>query len=186
MIDDPAVDLLGDAIVERSVAGFQVVDRDASSRRRDRRQSAVGVAKNEHAIGLDLGHGLVRPLKDLGGLFSEPAGTYAQMTVGRPKAELFEEDLTQVRVVVLPGVHEDLLGERIETLDDQAQADDLGTRPEQRQNLQLSSHDTNDRGSVRGFSLGRAIHQVGDRRHVKRDVPRRVFARPGRVDRVLR
>ena len=51
VVDDPAVDLLGHALVEAAVAGLHVEDRDLAALGGDRREAAVGVAEDQQGVG---------------------------------------------------------------------------------------------------------------------------------------
>ena len=57
VVDDPAVDLLGHALVEAAVARLHVEDGDLPPLGGDGRQTAVGVAQDEHGVGADLARG---------------------------------------------------------------------------------------------------------------------------------
>ena len=66
---------------------------------------------------------------------AEAGAVHAQLTIRRAHAELFEEDVAQAGVVVLPGVDEHVVGRLIEALDHAAEADDLGPGAEDREDL---------------------------------------------------
>ena len=51
VIDDPAVDLLGHALIEAAVAGLHVEDRNLLPLRGDGGEAAVGVAQDEDGVG---------------------------------------------------------------------------------------------------------------------------------------
>ena len=55
VIDDAAIDLLRNALIEAPVAGFHVEDRNLATLRRNDREAAVGVAEHQARIGLLLG-----------------------------------------------------------------------------------------------------------------------------------
>src|SRR5205814_1854832 len=60
---------------------------------------------------------------------------HAEVVVGLAHAQLLEEDVVEVRVVVLPRVDDDLVAQAIQLLDDAAQADDLRARAQNGQDL---------------------------------------------------
>jgi hypothetical protein len=51
VVDQPAVDLFGHAVVVAAVAGFHVEHVDPEALRRDRREAAVRVAQDEQPVG---------------------------------------------------------------------------------------------------------------------------------------
>ena len=129
VIDDSAVDLLGNAVIEAAITGFQMVDRDAHL---DRRRSPPGRCSYRRGSRPDRvarcaaaprpGRWSGRPDPKLSERM--PRNTSGVLTP-RP-----EEDLAEERVVVLAGVDEDLFTVRVERRDNPGQPDDLRPRPE--------------------------------------------------------
>ena len=104
VVDDLAIDLLGDALVEAAVARLHVKDGDLASLRGQRAETAVRVAQNENGVGFDLGQRLIGASDDepdrRGGI---PSGGVEEH-VGLADIEVFEEDLVELVVVVLARV----------------------------------------------------------------------------------
>ena len=73
------------------------------------RQRRVDVARDEHDVRLGLEQHRLEPLHDRGRLLRVRAGADAERVVGLADAELLEEDLGQLPVVVLAGMDEDVL-----------------------------------------------------------------------------
>ena len=64
----------------------------------------------------------------------------SEEVVGRAQPEVVEEDLVELVVVVLPGVHEHVVDWRVERGDDARQPDDLGPRPDERSSPSTQAH----------------------------------------------
>jgi hypothetical protein len=133
MIDDPPVDFLRNAIVVTTVAGLHVVDRDAQPCSDDRGEPAVGVAEDEDTVRALALEDLRRSIEDRRGLGRERCGAAdTQIAVRLPHAELPEEHVAQLLVVVLAGMHQHLFAQTVERGNDGAQTDDLRPRAEER------------------------------------------------------
>ena len=109
VVDEPAVGLLRDVLVEAAVARLHVVDGDPHPLGHHRGDAGVGVAEHEHGV-RPLGgeHPLgadERAAQDR----AERRGVHLQVVVRGPQPEVVEEDLVERVVVVLPGVDEDVV-----------------------------------------------------------------------------
>jgi hypothetical protein len=124
VVDDPAVDLLRHSVVVAAVAGFHVVDGNAEAFRHDRGQAAVRVAEDKEAVRLLGEHHAFGAGQDRADLLTEAAAG-AELVVGSSDAELGEEDVAQVCVVVLPRVDDHLVTHLVQPPHDETQADDL-------------------------------------------------------------
>jgi hypothetical protein len=104
VVNDSAVDLLGDTLVEAPVPRFHMEDRDLAALRRNDGQRAVGVAEHEQRFRSDALEKRIEgddyPADRLRG---SRAGRLEEM-VRLPHLEILEEDLVQLVVVVLTGV----------------------------------------------------------------------------------
>ena len=58
--------------------------------------------------------------------------------IGRPDAELVEEEIAKRRIEILSGVHEHVLAQAIELFNDAAQANDLRARAQNRHDFHAS------------------------------------------------
>ena len=125
-VDDAAVGLLGQALVLAAVARLHVEDGDVQALGRDGGQAAVGVTQDQHRVGLDLDHQLVRGRDDVAHGLSKVGAHGVQVDVGVGKLQVAEEDAVQGVVVVLPGVRQQAVEVASALLDDLGQADDLG------------------------------------------------------------
>ena len=111
MVGDDAVELLGHRAVERAHAGLDVRDRDPRLRRGERaRERRVRVAVDEHRVGPLVAQQRRRARRACAPVCSvfEPPPS-PQLDVRRGHVELAHEDRRQLVVVVLAGVHEQLL-----------------------------------------------------------------------------
>ncbi len=138
VVDDAPVHFLWHALVERAVAGFHVEDGNLASLGGDRREAAVGVAEDQHHVGLVRRQGLVAAGDDVGDRLRSALGSGFEETVGLPQAEAVEEDLVQLVVVVLAGVHQHVLEGAVELGNDAGELDDLGPRAHDRHDLHAS------------------------------------------------
>jgi len=102
--------------VERPVAGFHVINRHLHPLGDDGRDSAVGITENEQSIGLLRGDDSLGPHEDRPQHGSQRARVGLEEVVGATEAEILEEDLVQLVVVVLPGVHQDLIAVLVDQL----------------------------------------------------------------------
>ena len=109
LVGEQTVDLLGHVAVAAAQAGLHVSHGDAElGGAEGGAERRVHVADHHHQIGtLRLEHRL-ETQQHLCGLLRMAARADAKVVVGLRQAELAEEDVAHVRVVVLPGVHERL------------------------------------------------------------------------------
>ena len=108
LVGDDPVDLLRHRAVEGAQPGLDVADREsAASRHRERRgQRRVHVARNEHDVRLASRGAPARAAPSPRGLLRVRPGADSERVVRLADAELLEEDLGQLAVVVLAGVDE--------------------------------------------------------------------------------
>ena len=137
-VDDAAVGLLGQALVLAAVAGLHVEDGDVQALCRDGGQAAVGVAQDEQRVGLHLDHQLVARGDDVAHGLAQVGAHGVQVDVRVVKREVAEEDAVQGVVVVLPGVRQQAVEVAAALLDDLGQANDLGARTHDDQELQAA------------------------------------------------
>lgn len=127
-VDDPAVRLLGEALVAAAVARLHVEDRDVEALRGDGGEAGVGVAQHEQRIRLHAGHQLVRAVDDVADARPEVVAGAVQVNVGVVEPQVAEEDAVQRVVVVLAGMGQQAVEVPAALLDDLGEADDLGPR----------------------------------------------------------
>ncbi len=132
LVDDPAVDLLGDAVVEAAVAGLHVEDRDPHALCDIGRHRAVGVAQDQQPVGPLL---LEHRLRRLPGLRpTRAAKPPPEMPrVGRARAPRAGRRRRRSASGRSSGRCGPAPARRaVEALDHAAQPDDLRPRPEHR------------------------------------------------------
>ena len=113
MVGDQPVRLLGHAPVEAAQARLDVGERQVQLRRGERRcQRRVGVAVGQHEVRPALEHRGLERLQHARRLAAVAARADAEIEVGLRDAELGEEDVGHRRVVVLAGVHDEVLDAR--------------------------------------------------------------------------
>ena len=137
-VDDAAVGLLGQALVLAAVARLHVEDGDVQALGRDGGQAAVGVAQDQQRVGLDLNHQLVARGDDVAHGLAQVGAHGVQVDVGVVQRQVAEEDAVERVVVVLTGVSEQAVEVAAALLDDLGQADDLGARAHDDQELQAA------------------------------------------------
>ena len=110
MVGEHAVVLLGHPPVERAQPGLEVGDRQVQLHRGEGAgQRRVGVAVDQHPVGaLLVEHGVERG-EHGAGLHAVAARADAEVDVRVRDAQVGEEDVGHARVVVLAGVHDDVL-----------------------------------------------------------------------------
>ena len=135
-VDDAAVGLLGQALVLAAVARLHVEDGDVQSLGRDGGQAAVGVAQDQQRVGLHLHHQLVARGDDVTDRLAQVGSHGVQVDVRVVQRQVAEEDAVERIVVVLPGVRQQAVEVAAALLDDLGQADDLGARAHDDQELQ--------------------------------------------------
>ena len=137
-VDDAAVGLLGQALVLAAVASLHVEDGDVQALGRDGGQAAVGVAQDQQRVGLDLNHQLVARGDDVAHGLAQVGAHGVQVDVGGAQRQVAEEDAVERVVVVLPRVRQQAVEVAAALLDDLGQADDLGARAHDDQELQAA------------------------------------------------
>src|SRR4029453_2031640 len=100
MVDDAAIHLFGDPIVEAAVASFHVVHRHAKSLRNDSRKPAVRFTQKQQAIRPDVTNRSLDARENLPSLFAKRLGTDAERDVGRTNLEVAEKHIDSRRVEV--------------------------------------------------------------------------------------
>ncbi len=109
VVDDAAVDLFGHPVVEAAVARLHVADADAHALGDERGEAGVGVAEDEHGVGLLGGEELLGLGEHLADLIGEAGAAHAHVDVGIAHAQLAEEHAREAVVVVLAGVDQQVL-----------------------------------------------------------------------------
>ena len=137
-VDDAAVGLLWQALVLAAVARLHVEDGDVQALGRDGGQAAVGVAQDQQRVGPHLDHELVARGDDVAHGLAQVGAHGVQVDVRVVQRQVSEEDAVQGVVVVLPGVRQQAVEVAAALLDDLGQADDLGARAHDDQQLQAA------------------------------------------------
>ena len=86
-------------------------------------------------------------------LVAEAAALRAEIMVGRADAQVAEENVVQVRIVILAGVDQRVIAKRVQLFDDPAEADDLRPRAEHGGDFHYRSWGLGSRGLL-GLGFG--------------------------------
>ena len=127
-IDDTAVGLLGQALVLAAVASLHVEDGDMESLGSDNTEAAVGVAKDQYAVGLGLGEELVGAVDDVAAGSAKIVTDSIHIDLGLGDLPILEEDTVEVVIVVLARVGENHVKVLAALVDDGGETDDFGAR----------------------------------------------------------
>lgn len=127
-IDDTTVGLLGQALVLAAVAGLHVENGDMESLGSDDAEAAVGVAKDQYAVGLGLGKEFIGAVDDVAAGSAKVVTDSIHIDLGLGELQVFEEYAVEVVVVVLACVGENHVEVLAALVDDGGETDDLGAR----------------------------------------------------------
>ena len=127
-IDDTAVGLLGQALVLAAVASLHVENGNVKSLGSDNAEAAVGVAKDQYAVGLGLGKELVRAVDDVAAGSAKVVTDSIHIDLGLCELQILEEDTVEVVIVVLARVGENHVEVLAALVDDGGETNDLGAR----------------------------------------------------------
>ena len=127
-IDDTAVGLLGQALVLAAVAGLHVENGDMESLCSDDAEAAIGVAKDQYAVGLGLGEEFVRAVDDVAAGSAKVITDSIHIDLGLCELQILEEDTVEVVIVILACVGENHVEVLAALVDDGGETDDLGAR----------------------------------------------------------
>ena len=125
---DTAVGLLGQALVLAAVAGLHVENWDMESLCSDNAEAAVGVAKDQYAVGLGLGEELVGAVDDIAASSAKVVTDSIHIDLGLCELQVLEEDTVEVVVIILACVGENHVEVLAALVDDGGETDDLGAR----------------------------------------------------------
>lgn len=127
-IDDTAVGFLGQALVLAAVAGLHVENGDVETLSSDNAEAAVGVAKDQYAVGLGLGEEFVRAVDDVAASSAKVVTDSIHIDLGLCELQVLEEDAVEVVIVILACVGENHVEVLAALVDDGGETDDLGAR----------------------------------------------------------
>ena len=125
---DTAIGLFRETFVFAAVAGLHVEDRNVKSLRSDNAEAAVGVAKDQYAVGLGLGEEFVRAIDDVAAGSAKVITDSIHIDLGLCELQVLEEDTVEVVVVILACVGENNIKVLAALVDDGGETDDLGAR----------------------------------------------------------
>ena len=132
MVGQDPVDLLGHGPVEGAQPRLQVGHRDVQlDGRQGRGQRRVRVPVDQDPVRGQGRQGLIERSEHRPGLGAVPARAHTQVDIGRRDPQVGEEDVGEHRVVVLPGVDDDVLHPgSSHGVGDRGELDELGPGPD--------------------------------------------------------
>lgn len=125
-IDDTAVGFFWETLVLATVACLHVENGDMESLCSDNTEAAVGVAKDQYAVGLGLGEELVGAVDDVAASSAKVVTDCIHIDLGLCELQILEEDTVEVVVVVLACVGENHVEVLAALVDDGGETDNLG------------------------------------------------------------
>ena len=137
-VDNPAVRLLRQALVLAAVAGLHVEDGDVQALRANDAQTAIGIPKHQHRIGLDGHHQLVALGDDIAHGLAEVRTHGIHIHLRRGEFQVLEEHAVQVVVIVLARVRQDGVEVGTALVDDRRQPDDFRAGADDDEKLELA------------------------------------------------
>ena len=137
-VDDAAVGFLWQAFVLAAVSGLHVENRNVQAFRPNHGEAAVGIAKYEHGIRLDLDHQFVGTCDDISHGFAEVAADCVQVDFRLGKLKIAEKDAVQRIIVILSSVSENDIEILAAFLDHAGQTDNLRARADDDQKFQFA------------------------------------------------
>jgi hypothetical protein len=128
MVDDFAIQLFRHALIEAAIARLHVENGNLASLGGNDSEARVRVTIDENRLRpLPLQHGVGRGQHPRDGVDRMLAGGIEEV-VGAADAEILEEHLVQLIVVILAGMYQQMIGQTVQTFDDPAHLDQLGPR----------------------------------------------------------
>ena len=121
----PAVGLLGQALVKAPVTRFHVEDGNVQPLGADGGQAAVGIAQDQQRVRLTLHHELVALGDDVADGLAQIGPHRVQIHVRLTQFQILKEDAVEGIVVVLAGMHQNLVKVLVALFDHRCQPDDL-------------------------------------------------------------
>lgn len=98
------------------------------SLRSDNAEAAVGVAKDQYAVGLGLGEELIGAIDDVAAGSAKVVTDSIHIDLGLGELQILEENTVEVVVVVLACVGENYIKVLAALVDDGGETDNLGAR----------------------------------------------------------
>ncbi len=150
MVDDAAVHLLGDPLVEAAVPCLHVEDGDVAALGGDGGQAAVGIAEHQESVRFLLFQDRVDAGDDLtDGLRGGGSGCL-EVIVRLPQLQVLEENLVQLVVEVLARVHQDVVHGAVQGRNHPREADNLRSGADHGHHLHSLAHGCTSSGNWSG------------------------------------
>jgi hypothetical protein len=125
VIDDPAINLLWNAVIETAISRLHVEDRNSKTLGGQGREATIRVSENQDSIRPELGESFARFCDDQADCFGRSLTCRLQKDVGPANFKVLEKNLIQFVVIVLAGVNQHVLGMPIQRRDYTRQPNDF-------------------------------------------------------------
>src|SRR5262245_3407662 len=136
MIDDPTVNLLRYSLIEATVTCFHVENRQLAALRGNSGEATVGVTQHQECVKSVLGQQSIDFDDHLSDRLRGTLAGSSEKQIGSSDFEITEEDIVELRVVILAGMHEAVVAVLIEFCDYSGQANNLWPGSDDRYYLQ--------------------------------------------------
>ena len=135
-VDNPAIRFLRQAFIFAAVARLHVEDGDVEPLSADDAEAGVRVAQNQHGVGLNLNHQLVRFGDDITHGFAQVSAHGIHVHIRVRQFQVLEEHAVEVVVVVLSCVCQQAIKVRATFIDHGREADDFGAGADDNQQFE--------------------------------------------------
>ncbi|MCY1437591.1 hypothetical protein D9M71_537580 [compost metagenome] len=109
MVDNSPVDLFRHTHVKAAIARFHVESRNLAALGRNDGHAAVSVPQHQQCLGLDLSQHAIDGNDHIANGFRAGGTSCVEEVVGFANTQILEEDLIELIIVVLAGVHQHML-----------------------------------------------------------------------------
>jgi hypothetical protein len=119
-------------LIETAVPGFHVKYRNLSPLRRQRRKATVRVTQDQDRLRRALLKDGINVDDDLSDRLCRGLPRRIQIVIGGAELQIPEEDLVKLKIMVLPGVHKQVIGFPVKHRNDPGKTDNLRSRSHNR------------------------------------------------------
>ena len=137
-VNDATVSLLRQTLVLAAVAGFHVEDRNVQTLCADDTQTAVGITKHRHGVGLNFHHQFIGFGDDISHRLTQILADNVHIYLRIVQFQIVEEYAIEVVVIILVGMRHNGIKILAALFDDRCQTDNFRAGADDDQQLQLA------------------------------------------------